>query len=70
MTKKEAVLNITSELKWYVGVYSQGYASQFVQRFKAGQLKEKTINSFLEKFGYERTKEEQWEKCPVNTMEK
>ena len=62
MTKKEAVSSIICELKWYVGVYSQGYASQFVQRFKAGQLKEKTVDAFLEKFGYEKVKEEEWEK--------
>lgn len=64
MTKKECIDEITSQHKFYIGIVSQGYASNFVQRFKAGQLKEKTINSFLEKFGYERTKEEQWEKSP------
>lgn len=62
MTKKDCIEEIISEHKFYVGVVSQGYASNFIQRFRAGQLKEKTINSFLEKFGYERVKEEQWEK--------
>lgn len=66
MTKKQAIEQITSIHKWYVGVFSQGYASQFVQRFNAGQLKEKTINNFLSKFGYECVKEEQWEKSPNN----
>lgn len=62
MTKKECIQEIISEHKFYVGKFSQGYASNFVQRFKAGQLKEKTINNFLAKFGYEKVKEEQWEK--------
>lgn len=70
MTKSQAFQEITSQHKWYVGHYSQGYASQLVARFKAGQLKGSTVCKFLEKFGYVLEKEEQWGKAPVNTMEK
>lgn len=62
MTKEDCVNEIVSEHKWYVGFCTQGYASQFVQRFKAGQLKDKTVNAFLEKFGYKLVKQEEWEK--------
>lgn len=62
MTKEEAFKEITSKHKWYIGHYSQGYASQIVQRFKAGLLKEKTINKFLERFGYVIIREQEWEK--------
>lgn len=70
MTKSQAFQEITSQHKWYVGHYSQGYASQFTSRFWAGQLKDSTVSKFLEKFGYVLEKEEQWGKAPVNTMEK
>ena len=60
MTEKEVFNKITSEHKWYVGKISQGYASQFVARFKAKQLKQSTIDSFLETFGYVRTSEAQY----------
>lgn len=62
MTQEQAFKEITSELKWYIGHYSQGYASQLVQRFNAGHLKQSTIDNFLKKFGYELKTEAQWEK--------
>lgn len=61
MTKKQAFEEITSEHKWYIGYCTQGYASLLVQRFNAGQLKEKTVNAFLTKFGYKLVKEQEWE---------
>jgi len=64
MTKEEAFKEITSKLKWYQGHYSQGYASQLVQRFKAGTLKSGTLDAFLGRFGYEKVKEEEWGKDP------
>lgn len=60
MTEKEVFNKITSEHKWYIGYYSQGYASQLVARFKAGQLKQKTIDEFLQLFGYVKSAEAQY----------
>lgn len=62
MNQQEAFNKITSEHKWYVGKFSQGYASQFIQRFNAGLLKQKTIDNFLEMFGYYKVKEAEWNK--------
>lgn len=61
MTEQEVFNKITSEHKWYVGYYSQGYASQLVARYKSNQLKQKTIDSFLETFGYVKSAEAQYE---------
>ena len=52
MTKTEVFEKIISQHKWYVGVYSQGYASQLIQRFKSGLLKQKTVDLFFSNFGY------------------
>jgi len=60
MTEKEVFNKITSQLKWYIGHYSQGYASQLVSRYKANQLKQSTIDSFLETFGYVKSSEAQY----------
>lgn len=60
MNQTEVFNKITSEHKWYIGHYSQGYASQLVSRFKSGQLKKSTIDSFLEKFGYVKVKEAEY----------
>jgi len=57
MNQTEVFNKITSEHKWYVGFYSQGYASQLIARFKAGQLKQKTIDDFLQFFGYYKVEE-------------
>lgn len=73
MTQKQAFNEITSELKWYIGIYSQSYASQIVQRFNAGLLKEKTINDFLSHFGYLKIKEAEYKKAegkPINLKTK
>lgn len=61
MTEKEVFNKITSEHKWYIGFCSQGYASQLSSRFKAGQLKQSTIDSFLESFGYVKIKDAEYE---------
>ena len=61
MTEKEVFNKITSQLKWYYGIYSQGYASQLVSRYNNGQLKQSTIDSFLETFGYVKSSEAQYE---------
>ena len=60
MNQTEVFNKITSKHKWYVGHYSQGYASQLVDRFKAKQLKQKTIDEFLQLFGYVKVKEAEY----------
>lgn len=62
MTQKQVFESITSEHKWHIGHYSQGYASQLVQRFNAGQLKQSTINKLFNHFGYTIKQETQWER--------
>jgi len=37
------------------------YSSNFLASYKKGMSKEKTINNFLSKFGYVKTKDEVWE---------
>lgn len=60
MTQTEVFNKITSEHKWYVGKYSQGYASQLIARYNAGQLKQSTIDSFLQLFGYIKVKDSEY----------
>lgn len=62
MTEQEAIEEITSELKWYIGVMPQSTASNFIQSYRKGMAKKKTIDKFLNKFGYKLKQEEQWEK--------
>lgn len=62
MSEKEAIEEITSELKFYAGVIPQSTASNFLQSYRKGMAKKKTINNFLNKFGYKLKQEEQWEK--------
>jgi len=64
MTEKEVFNKITSEHKWYIGHYSQGYASQLVSRYNNGQLKQSTIDSFLETFGYYKIKDAEYGQEP------
>lgn len=61
MTQTEVFNKITSQHKWHIGYYSQGYASQLVSRFKANQLKQKTIDEFLQLFGYVKIKDAEYE---------
>lgn len=62
MSEQEAFKEITSELKWYIGHYSQGYASQLKQRYAAGQLKQSTVDKILNEFGYSKIETAQWSK--------
>lgn len=62
MTEQEAINEITSELKWYVGVMPQSTASNFLASYRKGMAKKSTINNFLDRFGYKIKTEEQWEK--------
>lgn len=62
MTETEVFNKITSEHKWYIGYYSQGYASQLISRYNSGQLKQSTIDNFLNLFGYVKVQDAQYEK--------
>lgn len=62
LTKEEVFSEITSPLKWYLGHYSQSYASQIVQRFEDGRLSEKTIDKLFNYFGYSVSTPKQWVK--------
>lgn len=64
MTQDEAIEQIISETKFYIGKMPQSTASNFVASYRKGMAKQKTIDSFLEKFGYVKTQEAQWEKSP------
>lgn len=60
MTEKEAIEQITSKPKYYIGIMKQSTASNFLASYKKGMAKKKTINNFLMLFGYHLEKEEQW----------
>ena len=62
MSKDEVIKEITKNHKWYIGVMPQSTASNFLASYKKGMSKEKTINNFLSKFGYVKTKDEVWGK--------
>lgn len=52
MTQDEAIHKIISKPKFYIGVMPQSTASNFVISWKKGMVKQKTIESFLQTFGY------------------
>lgn len=60
MNQQEAIEKIISEPKWYIGIMPQSTASNFVTSFRMGMAKQKTIDSFLEKFGYVKVKEAEY----------
>lgn len=62
MTQSEAIENIISEPKFYIGKLPQSTASNFVASWRKGMAKQKTIDSFLEKFGYVKIKDAEWAK--------
>lgn len=53
MTREQAVKEIVSKCKFYIGIMPQSSAHSFLTRFKAGTAKQKTVESFIKKFGYE-----------------
>lgn len=57
MTQSEAINLIISKPKFYAGIMPQSTASGFVTRYKAGIVKQKTIEEFLKKFGFEKVEE-------------
>lgn len=62
MTQTEAIEKIISEPKFYIGKLPQSSASNFVTSFRKGMSKQKTIDSFLYLFGYQKVSEAQYEK--------
>lgn len=57
MTQDEAIKEIISKPKYYVGKMKQAKAASFVMRWRAGSAKQKSINNFLEAFGYKKVEE-------------
>lgn len=62
MNKDEAIKEIISKPKYYVGVMPQSTASNFVASWRKGMSKQSTIDDFLKKFGYVKIKEAQYHK--------
>ena len=74
MTEEEAVNAIIKEPKFYIGVMPQSTASNFLASYRKGMAKQKTINEFLNKFGYTIIRGVEWGKQlegkPKNLMTK
>lgn len=62
MSELEVVDEITKEPKWYLGVMGQSNASNFIQSYHKGMSKQKTIDRFIESFGYEVVNEKTYKK--------
>lgn len=62
MTLQEAVKEITSKPKWYMGKMPQSTASCTVRNIVAGTAKPKTVEKFMALFGYEPERELLWKK--------
>lgn len=61
MNQSEAIEIIISEPKFYIGKLPQSTASHFVASYRKGMSKQKTIDEFLQLFGYVKVKEAQYE---------
>lgn len=67
MTAEEALNEITSELKYYIGTsYSQQNASATVKRIREGRATINKRNEFFNEFGYV-YREGEWIKTKVDT---
>lgn len=62
ITLQEAINEIISVPKWYVGKVKQSTASMTVKSILTGCAKPKTIKNFMSKFGYEVEREMLWKK--------
>jgi len=62
MTELEVINEITKEPKWYLGILEQSTASNFIQSYRKGMSKQKTIDSFIAKFGYEVVNDKSYKK--------
>lgn len=61
MNQSEAIEKIISEPKFYIGKLPQSTASHFVASYRKGMSKQKTIDEFLQLFGYVKCREAQYE---------
>ena len=64
MTAKECIEEITSEPKYYIGIYKQQTASAIVKRFHNGSITINKLREFLNAFGYVE-REGEWIKIKV-----
>lgn len=62
MTENEAIHHIISQPKYYVGIMSQSQAASFVRSWRGGSAKRETIEAFLNKFGFVKTREAEYTK--------
>lgn len=62
MTQDQAIKEIISTPKYYIGIMPQGTAASFVRSWRAGSAKKETIEKFLNRFNYQIKQEEIWEK--------
>lgn len=62
MTKHEALHEIFSQHKFYVGYCSQAYGSQLKIQFETGRITKKATDKILKHFGYKLKNPEIWEK--------
>ena len=62
MNQNEAIEKIISEPKFYIGKLPQSTASNFVASYRKGMSKQKTIDEFLQLFGYVKIEEAKYEK--------
>lgn len=62
MTESEAIQQIISRPKYYVGIMTQSQAASFVRSWRGGSAKRETIEAFLNKFGYFKVKEAEYSK--------
>lgn len=66
MTAEQAINEITSELKYYIGHYPQSTASSIVKRFRNGTITLNKLEEFLNTFGYVE-REGEWIKTKMQT---
>lgn len=63
MTESEAIQQIISKPKYYLHVgMTQSQAASFVRSWRGGSAKRETIEAFLNKFGYVKTREAEYTK--------
>ena len=62
MTQDEAIAQIISETKFYIGKMPQSTASNFVASWRKGMSKQSTIDAFLSKFGYSKIRDAEYSK--------
>lgn len=67
MTAEQAVNEITSEVKYYIGVYPQSTASDLVKRFRNGSITLNKLEEFLNNFGYVK-REGEWIKTKTQNQ--